>query len=136
MSFGVGVGDIIRVTELAISIYRDYYTVARGAPQEFQLLLSEVSNLSNALKILQDDLTDQNSILVRAGDDRVEMACEIVSRVDVTLKELKKVVKKYEIIGDASKRKRIWEKFKWSFEFKRIDSLRGKVSLHFHFYSL
>jgi hypothetical protein len=128
MSFGFGVGDIIRVTELAISIYRDCYAVARRASQEFQLLLSEVSNLSNALKILQDDLTNQSSILVRAGEDRVNMAREIVSRVEVTLKDLRKVVKKYEIIGDASKGKRIWEKFKWSLEFKSVDSLRSKVS--------
>jgi hypothetical protein len=32
MSFGSGIGDIITVTELAISIYRDCYAVARGAP--------------------------------------------------------------------------------------------------------
>jgi hypothetical protein len=74
MSFGFGVGDIISVTELAIPIYRECYVVARGAPQEFQLFLSEVSNLSNALKILQDDLTNQSSIFVRAGEVRVKMA--------------------------------------------------------------
>ena len=74
MSFGFGAGDIIRVTELAISIYRDCYIVAPGRTQEFQLFLSEVSNLSNALKILQDDLTNQISILVRAGENRVKMA--------------------------------------------------------------
>jgi hypothetical protein len=127
MSFGFGVGDIIRVTELAISIYRDCYAVARGAPQEFQLLMSEVSALSNALKILKDELDNPDSILVQAGKHRVQMAGEIVSRVDVTLEELQKVIKKYEIIGDASKRKRIWERFKWSFEFKSIHSLRSKV---------
>ena len=57
---------------------------------------------------------------------------ELVSRVDITLKELQKVVKKYEVIGDASKRKRIWEKLKWSLEFKSIDSLRSKVSWPVH----
>jgi hypothetical protein len=40
------------------------------------------------------------------------MAREIVSGVEVTLKELQKAVGKYEILGAASKRKRIWEKFK------------------------
>jgi hypothetical protein len=132
MSFGFGVGDMIRVTELAISIYRDCYAVARGAPQEFQLLLSEVSNLSNALKILQDDLMNPESVLVRAGEGRVTMARQIVSRVDATLEDLQKIVKKYEIMGDSSKRKRIWEKFKWSLEIKSIDSLRGKVYKSFH----
>ena len=38
---------------------RDCYTIiARGAPQEFQLLVNEVSNLSNPLQILRDDVTD------------------------------------------------------------------------------
>jgi hypothetical protein len=127
MSIGFGVGDIIQVTELAISINRDCYAVARGAPQEFQLLMSEVSALSNALKILQDELNNADSILVQAGKHRVKMAREIVSRVEVTLKELQKVIKKYEIIGDASKRKRICERLKWSLEFKSIHSLRSRV---------
>jgi len=55
------------------------------------------------------------------------MAREVVSRV-----ELQKVVRKYEIMGDASKRKRIWEEFKWSFEFKSMDSLRSKLLWPFH----
>jgi Mor family transcriptional regulator len=79
-------------------------------------------------------MTSLTKFLSLCGLVRIESRWphELVSCVDVTLKELQKVVKKYEVIGDASKRKRIWEKLKWSLEFKSIDSLRSKVSWPVH----
>ena len=129
MSFGFAIGDFIAVGQLAWTLYRDCYTIARGAPQEFQLLLGEISTLSNSLKILQEEVSDPGSTLVRAGEDRVRMVNEMVSRINLTLKELQKVAKKYEILGTGSKGKQIWVKFKWSVEFTSIDSLRSKVRL-------
>ena len=108
-------------------LYRDCYKVARGAPQEFQLLLGEISTLSNSLNILQEEVKDPTSTLVQAGEDRVRMVNEMVSRVGETLKLLEKVAKKYEIFCSGSKRRQIWAKFKWSVEFPRIDALRNKV---------
>lgn len=127
MAFGFAVGDFIAVGNLVWTLYRDCYAVARGAPQEFQQLLGEISTLSNSLKMLQEEVTNPDSILVRAGEDRVRMVNEMVSRINITLKELQKVAKKYKVLRDGSKRKRIWEKFKWSVEFTSIDSLRNKV---------
>lgn len=129
MSFGFAIGDFIAAGQLAWTLYRDCYTIARGAPQEFQLLLGEISTLSNSLKILHEEVSDSGSTLVRAGEDRVRMVNEMVSRVNLTLKELQKVAKKYKILGTGSKGKQIWVKFKWSVEFTSIDSLRSKVRL-------
>jgi hypothetical protein len=46
MSFGFAVGDSIAVGQLAQSLYKDVYLVARGAPEEVRLLVSEVAILS------------------------------------------------------------------------------------------
>jgi hypothetical protein len=133
MSFGFAIGDFVTVGQLAWTLYRDCYAIARGAPQEFQMLLSEISALSNSLKMLQEEVSDPGSTLRRAGEDRVTMVNEMVSRINITLKELQKVAKKYEILGTGSKGRQILAKFKWSVEFTSIDSLRSKarlVSLH------
>jgi len=103
--------------------------VARGAPQEFQLLLKEIHTLSGSINILQEEIEDPDSTLVQAGEDRVRMVNEMVSRISVTLKELQKVANKYKLLGSGLKRKQIWAKILWSVEFRSIDSLRSKVSL-------
>jgi hypothetical protein len=131
MSFGFAIGDFIAVGQLAWQLYRDCYMVARGAPQEFQLLLKEIQTLSGSLHILQEEIQDSSSTLVLAGEDRVRMVNEMVSRVEITLKELQKVAKKYKILETGSKGKKLWAKLSWSVELSSIDSLRSKVSIVF-----
>lgn len=108
-------------------LYRDCYQIARGAPQEFQLLVNEVSNLSNSMQILQNDVKDPRSTLVQGGEDRVRMVNDIVKGIGQTLKRLEKVAKKYEALGSSSKGRQFWVRLKWSVEFSSIGSLRNKV---------
>lgn len=130
MSFGFAIGDFITVGQLAWTLYRDCYTIARNAPQEFQLLLGEISTLCNSLKMLEEEVENENSALVRAGEDRVRMVNEMVAGIRETLERLNKVATKYGILGSAgSKAKHFWIKIKWSAEFKSVDSLRSKVRL-------
>jgi hypothetical protein len=56
------------------------------------------------------------------------MVKETVARIHVTLKDLEQVAKKYEILGNGSRGRKILAKFKWSVDFGRIDGLRTKVS--------
>ena len=92
--------------------------------------MSELSTLSSSISILQEEAKDPKSTLTRAGDDRIRMVNEMVAGIEETLKRLRKVASKYEILGSDSKTKRIWAKFKWSADFSSIDRLRNKVSLH------
>ncbi|KAH0603574.1 uncharacterized protein H6S33_007896 [Morchella sextelata] len=105
MSFGFGVGDFLAVSQLAWNLYRYCYVVARGAPQEFQLLLQEITTLSQSIKLLELEAQDPNSTLARSGEDRILMVKEMMSRVEVTLKELEKHAKKYEKLGESSRSK-------------------------------
>lgn len=129
MSFGFSVGDFLAVTELAWNLYRNCYVVARGAPEEFQHLVREIATLSQSIQFLQEEASNPNSTLVRSGEDRIRMVREMISRVEVTLKELDIQAKKYAKLGDTSraKRKQIWDKFKWSVDASSLDSLRNKV---------
>ena len=113
MSFGFAIGDFVAVGQLAFTLYRDCFKVANCAPQEFQVLKGELSNVYNALKILEEEVKNPESVLIKAGDDRVRMVNEMVSNVGVTLKKLEKVAAKFGILGDASKGRKIWVKFKW-----------------------
>ena len=132
MSFGFDVGNFADAAHLAYLIYRDCYKVARGAPQEFQLLVSEVSTLSNSLKILQEDVKDPESPLLKAGDDRVKLVNDMVGNIRVTLNKMEQIARKYEIMGSttASKGKQIWTRFKWTFDWSTIEKLRGKLNQH------
>ena len=91
--------------------------------------MNELSTLSNSLTILQEEVKDPESTLRRAGDDRVRMVNEMIAGIEETLKRLRKVACKYDVLGSGSKTKRVWVKFKWSAEFSSIDRLRNKVSL-------
>jgi hypothetical protein len=53
MSFGYGIGDIIAVGNLAWELYYDFFLVARGAPQEFRLLVDELKTLHATMKLLR-----------------------------------------------------------------------------------
>lgn len=128
MSFGFGVGDFMGAAQLAWDLYRYCYKVAKGAPKEFQLLLSEITTLSQSIRLLEEEAKDPNSTLVRAGEDRVRMVKEMMKRVEATLGELQKYAKKYEKLGDPSRPKNIWARLKWSVDASELDSLRNKVS--------
>ena len=91
--------------------------------------MSELSTLSNSITILQEEAKDPKSTLTRSGNDRIRMVNEMVAGIEETLKRLKKVASKYDMLGSGSKTKQIWAKFKWSAEFSSIDRLRNKVSL-------
>ena len=92
--------------------------------------MKEVETLATSLKILQEEIEDPESILMRAGEHRIRTVNELVDSIFLTLKQLEKTAKKYEILGvdTGSKRHQVWTKFKWSIDSPAVDGLRGKVS--------
>ncbi|KAL0631674.1 hypothetical protein Q9L58_009454, partial [Maublancomyces gigas] len=132
MSFGFGVGDFAGILQLSWTLYRYCYKVARDAPEDFKLLLGEITMLSQSIRLLEEEASDPDSTMVRAGEDRVRMVKEMIVRVEVTLKELQKHAAKYDKLGDVklSKRKQIWSKFKWSTDATELDALRNKLVYH------
>ena len=77
MSFGFAVGDFIAVGQLAQSLYKDVYLVARGAPEEVRLLMSEIAILSHSIDLLIEEVKSPTSTLILAGESRVNMVNEV-----------------------------------------------------------
>lgn len=129
MSFGFAIGDVIAVAELAWKLYHFCFVVARGAPHEFQLLLQEITSLSQSVQLLQLEAKNPKSTLMSSGPDRIQMVGEIMCRVKETLTTLETFATKYQKLGDTkrAKRKHIWDKLKWSSEAETLKSRRNKV---------
>lgn len=129
MSFGYGIGDVIAVGELAWKLHHDCYLVARGAPQEFKLLVDELKTLHMSMKMFEEELQNNDSILSRSGNDRKKMIADMVGQVRTILDSLLVVFAKHRNIGNTSRPrvKRGWDQFKWSLNAKEVDSLRNKV---------
>lgn len=129
MSFGFGVGDIIGSGQLAFKLWKHCYKVARDAPEEFNLLVSDIGTLAHSIAFLGEEMNDPNSTLMRGGPDRIRMMGEMMIRVDATLKELQKMADKYQQLGNISrgKMRQAWTKFKWSVDASDLDALRNRV---------
>ena len=56
MSFGFSIGDFIAAGELVRLLYREFYLVAREAPEKLKLLMTEVGALSQSVDFLIDDV--------------------------------------------------------------------------------
>ena len=133
MSFGFSVGDFLAVAKLARQLYRDIYVVARGAPQELQLLMTEIGALSSSVDFLIDEVENPQSVLVCAGESRCKAVNELMKRVAATLKEMEELAKKHRLVNQSagrSKLKRGWDKLKWASDATMVDSLRAKLSYH------
>jgi hypothetical protein len=86
MSFGFSIGDFIAVGSLAHQLYKDIYLVARGAPEELQILKSEIGVLSLSIDMLAQEVRNENSTLVRAGESRMRMVGDILKQANATVK--------------------------------------------------
>ena len=125
----IALGDIIAVGQLAFTLYRQCYLVARGAPQDFQSLLADLTTLSSSIQLLQEEIKNEDSVLVRSGEARLRMMKDMIKRVEETLLELQKFATNYSKLLDTSRSKtrRVWDRIKWSKDLADIDDLRNKV---------
>ncbi len=73
MSFGFAIGDFIATGELAHGLWREIYMVARAAPEELKSLSAELSVFSQSIDLLVEQAGNPESILVQAGEDRVQL---------------------------------------------------------------
>jgi hypothetical protein len=129
MSFGFSVGDFVGTAQLAFNLYKYCYKVARDAPPEFKLLVTELATMHMSIELLAGEAKDPESTLMCGGEDRVRMMHEMLGRVKVTLGQLQKHANKYKRLGDSrSSLRKAWAQFKWSVDAADLDSLRNKVS--------
>ena len=103
MSFGFGVGDFLAVGELAWKLYHDCFLIAKGAPQEFKLLVDELKTLHMTMCPFSEELKDPESILVRSGEDRKKMLQEMLGTIQQTLNGLDEAFRKHRNLGSTTR---------------------------------
>ena len=132
MSFGFSVGDFVGTAQLAYNLYKYCYKVARDAPQEFKLLVTELGTIKTSIELLADEAQDPKSTLASGGEKRVELVRELLSGVQGTLKSLQKHAERFgKLESSRSGLKKAWAQFRWSVDASDLDALRNKVCSQF-----
>ena len=90
MSVGFGIGDFIATAQLAHRLYNGLYLVARGAPEELQLLNNEIGNLALSIDLLVEELKNDHSTLTKylVEQNRRNMMNDVLKQSNATLKDL------------------------------------------------
>ncbi|TGZ80603.1 hypothetical protein EX30DRAFT_349426 [Ascodesmis nigricans] len=88
MSFGFGVGDFIAVGKLALVVYQELVVISRGAPEEFKLLMNELTTLHMMMDMFESVPTRPESYLHDSGRTRQEVVKNSLDQVSKILKDL------------------------------------------------
>jgi molecular chaperone DnaK (HSP70) len=120
--FGFGTGDVIGITTLAWRLYKR----CKGASGEFEELQHEILSLHTALRELQDEAENEESILNRGGSSRSKDLEEILSNVNEVLAQLESQVTKYRSLGTS--KKGVWDRMRFGHE--GLQDMRSKVIYH------
>ncbi|KAL5345585.1 hypothetical protein ACLOAV_009339 [Pseudogymnoascus australis] len=144
MSFGIGIGDIVLLSDLAHRLGTTLTSGRKGATAEFQEVQNQLFAIGKALSFASAILESPKS---SDGDQTVAPEDEILVRMiencGVTLKHLDGVLKKYpELRADAvqvdEKTHHKWveefkvniRKIKFTTEGTGLDKLRGSLGIH------
>ncbi|KAF2800087.1 hypothetical protein K505DRAFT_229596 [Melanomma pulvis-pyrius CBS 109.77] len=113
MSFGVSIGDILKLLEIATRVYKN----CRDCPGEYKTLTNEARNLTNLL----EDISDKYDAIPAS---KRQQLVDVYGTCVELLQELDKILIHYN--GLDSKSKRAWDRLKW--DEQRSRALREKLT--------
>jgi Hsp70 protein len=122
MSFGFAIGDFVALGKLAWGLYKQ----CKGASAEFAEICNEVLSIHTALRELEDEAQNEDSILNRAGGGRQKELNNIVQNCTEALRQLESLVTRYRSLGTSQKK--VWDRIKFGDE--GIQVIRNKLVLH------
>lgn len=128
MSFGYGMSDGALLVQLAWRTVQG----ARQACGEYDELTREVTSLHRVLQRLHREVSNPDSPLNRADDERREELNELGNGCEQILNVMNAIVTKYNMLPDNERSgKRIWQKVKFgNGEMKDLAEIRVKLSAH------
>jgi Hsp70 protein len=122
MSFGFAIGDFVALGKLAWGLYKQ----CKGASAEFAEICNEVLSIHTALRELEDEAQNEDSILNRAGKGRQKELSNIVQNCTQALQKLESLVTRYRSLGTSQKK--VWDRIKFGDE--GIQVIRNQLMLH------
>ncbi|KAH7357067.1 hypothetical protein BKA65DRAFT_374108, partial [Rhexocercosporidium sp. MPI-PUGE-AT-0058] len=128
MSFGSSVGDCILLAQLAWSTYQG----AKKACGEHDELTREVSSLYKVLNRLRKEISNPESLVNKASDDKRQELEEHAAGCEGILKTMNNVLTKFNALtGEQRRGKRLWQKIKFgNGQTKDLADIRIKLSAH------
>jgi hypothetical protein len=106
MSFGVAVGDFAALGRLSWGRYKQ----CKGASAEFAAVGNKVLSIHTALRELEDEAQNEDSILNRAWKGRQKELNNIVQNCTEVLQQLEALVTRYRRLGTSQKK--VWDRIK------------------------
>jgi hypothetical protein len=122
LSFGFAIGDFVALGRLAWGLYKQ----CKGASAEFAEICNEVLSILTALRELEDEAQNEDSILDRAGKGRQKELNNIVQNCTQVLQQLESLVTRYRSLGTSQKK--VWDRVKFGDE--GIQVIRNQLVLH------
>ena len=128
MSFGSSIGDCILLAQLAWNTYQG----ARKACGEHDELTREVSSLYKVLNRLRKEVSNPESQVNKASNDKRQELEEHAAGCEGILKTMHNVLTKYNALtGEQRRGRRLWQKIKFgNGQTKDLAEIRIKLSTH------
>jgi len=128
MSFGYSIGDGFALVQLAWKTVKGI----RRACGEYGELAREASSLHSALRRLRRELSNPESLLNRADDERKKELDKLGHGCEQVLEVMNDVVTKYNLLPKKQRNvKRLWQKIKFgNGEILDLPDIRQKVATH------
>lgn len=146
----LGVGDIIRLTEIAIQVARRLHQACITAPLEVTKLVQDVDTMHITLKRTATTL-DEHGAIIKYSEDVKNGITAVFSQCEETLTDLNKIVNEYEVIakndkgnipggGGDWKSRGLWEqaiknsykRIKWTCMDDAIRKIREEMNRNYH----
>jgi chromosome segregation ATPase len=122
MSFGFAVGDFVASGRLSWGLYKQ----CKGASAEFAAVCNEVLSIHTALRELEDEAQNEDSVLNRAGKGRQKELNNIVQNCTEVLQQLEALVTRYRSLGTSQRK--VWDRIEFGDE--GIGVIRNELLLH------
>lgn len=122
-AFGWSVGDVVKLIEVSVTVYKAFNDARKNSSRQFQLLTDEFGRFHTCLELLHNLLKEHNKNLYFGHD-----------QFQATLEECHEFLQEYAVLGD--RRKSVAKFFKtigWTNEEQStITRLRTAVHGHAH----
>jgi hypothetical protein len=129
MSSNLGVFDIPALAKVAWDVYRQCNLLAKGAPEGFQKLITELSSLQGTLRTFGDKVSSNASLFEEMDEGRKQALERSLGTCLATLQRLKELLVPFKDF-ETSDGKGLWKKVKWVAQRTQIEDIRSKIMVH------
>ncbi|KAJ5835446.1 hypothetical protein N7447_001472 [Penicillium robsamsonii] len=125
----LGVLDISALAKVTRDVYNQCHLLAKGAPEGFQKLITELGSLHGILCTFGDKLCSNASFFEKMDKDRKQTLERSLGTCLATLQRLKELLNPFKSFetGDCNG---FWQKIRWAAQRNQIEDIRSNIMVH------